>query len=228
MPVFNLMKIHGSLTWKIGNDDKSIEFLPKLETTQAIAEVELPDDKVVELNKDSTLEQLVEVVAKLDEDPAIDRFLESYEQLAIVNPNPEKFKHTLLNQTYYEMLRIYSNELEKENSVLFVAGFSFADQHIREVTLRAANSNPTLVVYIIAYSKNAADNVESLIDFEQVKNSNIKIIAPKMVQKTKGAKPEEERKYDLKAINELIFSKLVPNGDAPKEDEVESGTLESI
>jgi len=38
----------------------------------------------------------------------------------IVNPAKTKFEDTLLNQYYYDLLRIYSNELEKENSVLFV------------------------------------------------------------------------------------------------------------
>jgi hypothetical protein len=38
----------------------------------------------------------------------------------IVNPSKKKFKDTVLNETHYDLLRIYNNELEKENSVLFV------------------------------------------------------------------------------------------------------------
>jgi hypothetical protein len=47
-------------------------------------------------------------------------FATSYKKLMIVNPAKTKFEDTLLNQYYYDLLRIYSNELEKENSVLFV------------------------------------------------------------------------------------------------------------
>src|SRR4029079_4409722 len=84
-------------------------------------------------------------------------FVAGYEELlVVVNPTKEKFKHTLLNQTYYELLRIYSNELEKENAFLLVIGFSFADEHIREITLRAANSNPTLLIWVVAHSASAA------------------------------------------------------------------------
>jgi hypothetical protein len=58
----------------------------------------------------------------------------------IVNPSKKKFEDTVLNETHYDLLRIYNNELEKENGVLFVMGFSFADEHIRELTLRVANT----------------------------------------------------------------------------------------
>jgi hypothetical protein len=40
----------------------------------------------------------------------------------IVNPSKKKFEDTVLNETHYDLLRIYNNELEKENSVLFVMG----------------------------------------------------------------------------------------------------------
>ena len=48
-------------------------------------------------------------------------------------------------------MRLYSNALEKENSVLFVVGFSFADEHIATLTRRSAENNPTLKVIIFAY-----------------------------------------------------------------------------
>ena len=47
---------------------------------------------------------------------------------------------------------MYSNALEKENSVLFVNGFSFKDEHIKEITIRAAKSNPTLIIYIFCFT----------------------------------------------------------------------------
>src|SRR5690606_29146795 len=56
---------------------------------------------------------------------------------------------TTRNVHYYELLRIYANHLERENSVLFVLGFSFADEHILKITQRVAKSNPTLLIYIL-------------------------------------------------------------------------------
>src|SRR6185436_13826702 len=96
-----------------------------------------------------------------------------YDQFPIVNPTKEKFKHTVLNETYYEMLRIYSNELEKENTVLFVMGFSFADEHIREISLRAANSNPTLLIYVFAHTRQAKAEIDTRFPDDVIKNGNI-------------------------------------------------------
>ena len=36
------------------------------------------------------------------------------------------FEQTILDQTYYDLLRIYTNELDKENTLLIAEGFSFA------------------------------------------------------------------------------------------------------
>jgi hypothetical protein len=88
----------------------------------------------------------------------------------IVNPSKKKFKDTVLNETHYDLLRIYSNELEKENSVLFVMGFSFADEHIRELTLRVANTNPTSIIYIFVHGE-ASDIYRELKS--KAKNRNI-------------------------------------------------------
>jgi len=40
-----------------------------------------------------------------------------------------------MNQTYYELLRLYSNELRKREHRPICDGFSFADEHIREITI---------------------------------------------------------------------------------------------
>ncbi|OGO85758.1 MAG: hypothetical protein A2Y24_02335, partial [Clostridiales bacterium GWE2_32_10] len=79
-------------------------------------------------------------------------FIESYDNLHIINPNQEKFATSVLRSTHYELLRLYATELEKENALLIVAGFSFADDHILQITTRAMDSNPTLSVCIICHS----------------------------------------------------------------------------
>jgi hypothetical protein len=49
-----------------------------------------------------------------------------------------------------------SNELDKENTLLIVIGFSFADEHILKITKRALK-NPTLRVIIFCYKKEEKD-----------------------------------------------------------------------
>ena len=48
-------------------------------------------------------------------------FVEAY---AVVLPQTTKFRTTLMERTYYELLRIYANELDKPNSLLVTFGFS--------------------------------------------------------------------------------------------------------
>jgi len=75
---------------------------------------------------------------------------------ALVLPRKHKFSETVLQQIYYDLLRLYANELDKENTTLLVFGFSFADEHIIEITKRALK-NPTLKIVIFAYSEAVKD-----------------------------------------------------------------------
>ena len=93
-----------------------------------------------------------------------DDFLKSYEKIQIVNPENIKHLETVLNFYYSELLRLYSSTLEKENSALFVIGFSMNDKHIRKITLRAARSNPTLQVYVFCYEKQELEEMEEKLE----------------------------------------------------------------
>jgi len=204
LPVFNLLKLHGSLTWKM-TTDASIVFSSDLGQVLEIGKCTVMPANLLSLRPDSQLDALLTMAAAREVDPSLESFMAAYDKLLIVNPTKEKFKQSLLNQTYYELLRIYSNELEKENTVLFVMGFSFADEHIRDVTLRAANSNPTLMIYVIAHSSRAKKLLESRLGSDSIKNRNVRLIAP----------PREGEKdafaYDLPTINKEIFGKLFAN-----------------
>lgn len=96
-------------------------------------------------------------------------------QLAVINPNAEKHFETVMDTNYASMLRKFTLELEKENSVLFVFGFSLADKHIKDLLYNVMKSNPTLVVIYIAHSPYD----EIIDDKEEAKNTNLYIIAPK-------------------------------------------------
>lgn len=205
IPIFNLMKIHGSLTWNKSEKD-GISFSSDLKIVENIKSKTVPTDKLIEIDDESAVDDLVSKANGKTPDQSVHDFITEYEKLSIVNPNKEKFRETVLNRTYYELLRIYSNQLEKENTVLFVMGFSFADEHIRDVTIRAANSNPTLKIYIISHSSNVNEGVQKIL--EESNNNNIEIVVPSQKENSKK-EMVDEFSYDLKTINEKIFNNLL-------------------
>jgi hypothetical protein len=205
IPVFNLLKIHGSVTWRLENTNIEFAGLDVLKnvikvagTSDLIDIVSLSNKKWDDTKTDLTIEEIIEEATKKDPIPSTAEFIEAYEKLQVVNPTKDKFRDTTFNKTYYEMLRLYANELEKENSVLFVMGFSMADEHIRDITFRAIKSNPTLKVFICSYTEQAKDiklNLQNdridLKDFH-----NVELLNP-------------TDKFDLQKMNELLFNPLL-------------------
>ncbi len=166
IPMFNLIKIHGSLTWN--KTDNKILF-----------------SKLSHFDKS--------LLKKNDKD-----FEEQYQKLAIVNPEKKKLEETVVDLTYYELLRMYSSELEKENAVLFVMGFSMEDEHIREITLRTANSNPTLKIYIFCHGKDNNSKMKNRMEIDKLRYSNIEIV-----------EPTEGENLTLEKINESYFKEIL-------------------
>ena len=140
IPCINLIKFHGSLSWK--KDDREIVFsVSKREPLPA----------------GSTVDQ-------------INEFIDSY---AVVLPQAAKFRTTLIDRTYYELLRIYANQLDLENTLLIAFGFSFGDEHILDITRRALK-NPTLRLVVFAFSEASKDSFA--VTFQGY--NNVDIIAP--------------------------------------------------
>lgn len=128
----------------------------------------------------------------------------------IINPTKEKFQRTLIDDTFYELLRLYANSLEKENSILFTLGFSFADEHIRDITLRAASSNPTLQIIVFAFDDKAQQTIKKELGIENqpARNSNITVISPSDFIKA-NFKDEEDKKKILKRITNFDFTTIL-------------------
>jgi hypothetical protein len=178
IPLFNLFKLHGSVTWSIIGE--KIGFDQTVKILRDIANIKVTG-KLLENFRDSSgvakpINDLLNEAASLSKDPTFEAFNTAYDELVMINPTKEKFNTTTMNYTYYELLRMYSNELEKENSVLFVVGFSFADEHIREITKRVANSNPTLLVCVFAYSDDGKREIEQKLNMSEFKFSNVEVI----------------------------------------------------
>ena len=64
----------------------------------------------------------------------------------MINPTKRKFEETVLGLTYYELLRLYANELDRNNALLISFGFSFDDEHILEVTKRALENSQLILL----------------------------------------------------------------------------------
>ena len=212
IPVFNLLKIHGSINWKRnGNSVGLSDFKDLSEIKKTLIDL----GSLLDITNDSTIEELIEKAREIKDGingEKLNSFLEIYKNLLIVNPTKEKFETTLLNTYYYELLRIFANEMEKENTLLFVMGFSFADEHIREIIIRALNSNPTALLYVFAYDTKAKENIENNLEVKENRfiNSNIRIIDPETFNELNkdfdGFKNVES--FDFKSINTSVFETI--------------------
>ncbi len=202
IPLFNLFKLHGSANWKSNSEricyDYSFSILKIISSSLIKSDDLLIIEEEIEgrLNRYS-LDELKNQLSqkKLVKKKEHEHFLCAYQDLVMINPTKQKFETTTRDLTFYELLRMYSNHLERENSVLFVIGFSFADEHIREITKRVANSNPTLLIIIFAYDIESRNKIEELFP----ERPNIKYVS------NDG---EDEAKYSLYEINERYFKRL--------------------
>lgn len=221
VPVFNYLKIHGSTTWKVIQDDH-IGYDSTLTTVRNLSETfkdgiykEIPLSKQIgEEWEDKSFEEYVHDV-KESNLYASDKFLSEYRNLVMINPRKAKFRESVIDNHFYELMRLYSNALEKPNSVLFVAGFSFADEHIAKITLRAANSNPTLQIIVFAYNEKAKHDItRCLLGGKTAINSNIKILSPNEFRTQQGTEKDTQdvfkdlNTFDLRSINTYVFSKI--------------------
>ncbi|MDO6433039.1 hypothetical protein Q4E93_20695 [Flavitalea sp. BT771] len=205
IPVFNILKIHGSVTWQLRRGNILFTSLAGIKKVEEALEgldlldiLSLNDDMWKRKKRDLTLLEIQREADKLEEFPDAINFLDRYEKLQVVNPTKDKFRDTTFNKNYYEILRMYANELEKENSILVVMGFSMADEHIRDITFRAIKSNPTLKVFICAYTHAAKDIQENLKKDQRYIEylPNVELINP-------------EDGFDLRKANDYLFRPLL-------------------
>lgn len=210
IPLFNLMKIHGAVNWEEedGNIQSNIYRCGDIERQLKAID---PNLFVPLTKKDidgNTINKTFDELAKesesisLPDSTVFDKFFEEYDKIVMINPTKEKFKTSVMDYHFYELMRIFSNSLERENSVLFVMGFSFADEHIAQIVKRAAATNPTLQVVIFAYSDNEENSYIHNLDISASGvNNNISIITPTKF-KEENNKSDKVKKYEelLKGI----------------------------
>ena len=175
IPIINLFKLHGSVSWKYVNDKNNKAYEIKVEYFET--EGNYPENLIKEVsneeieNAKETIKNNEDLKNKIKEVKN-----ELFEKFALIFPEKNKFENTLYQEFYYQNIRQLSYELEKQNSILIVFGFSFADEHIAEIIKRACN-NPTLNIYIFCYSLNTKDEILNNLKLEEFPN-NIKTILP--------------------------------------------------
>lgn len=225
VPMFNLIKVHGAVNWvakrnHMGGEENIIESdtFQMYYIKDALSKI---DEKYfIELSKkdangepiDKTFDEVkkeAETIAKDLKDNVYQDFFDKYEKIVMINPTKEKFKTTVIDYHFYELMRIYSNALERENSILFVMGLSFADEHIAQITRRAADTNPTLQIIIFAYSDKDENSYKKNLQIENgCSNNNILILTPSKFKVSNENDYEDLcskiTNFDLKTIN-LVF-----------------------
>lgn len=183
----NVVKLHGCVSWR--NIAGQLHFAD-VETTLNEIFSAIKSEHLLKLERQNEHETDEEQYNRLKITPptavaTADELQALIDKIAgpqLVLPNKTKFKTTVLSEVYYAQLRRLTNQLEVRNSSLIIAGFSFADEHIRKLILRSANANPTLSVIVICFDEKAAEDIQTNLETEAqypIKNSNIQLVLPK-------------------------------------------------
>ncbi|MBH0171647.1 SIR2 family protein [Fictibacillus sp. 18YEL24] len=204
LPTINLIKCHGSVNWvnqlsgsqeviEIQNELKFLEIISNSANKITLEEEDknFIDDFLWKDGNDESLDLKIHEIAEMNWEK-LELFFDEYKKLLIINPEKSKFKNTVLDEYYYSMLRLLSYELEKPQTVLIVFGFSFADEHIRNLIKRSFH-NPELRIYIFVYKRGSAKGITQLLNCEHQKN--VVIIEP----------TEDMPPIDLLQLNKLLF-----------------------
>lgn len=203
LPTINLIKCHGSVNWVKGSSEgnEKVEIRNDLISLKRVRdtakELHLEDDEREYIKAyltdqyDDSINTHVHKIAEKNQ-KLLESFFNEYEKLMIINPEKSKFENTVMDEYYYSMLRLLSYELEKDQTILIVFGFSFADEHIRNLIKRSFH-NPGLRIYIFVYKNGMREDVMRLLDSEY--KTNVVVIEPE----------ENMTNIDLFHFNKLLF-----------------------
>lgn len=171
IPIINLFKVHGSVSWKYEyNSGKivgiNVDYQENVDEFKCdIVLDKIQKEEVDEIVKDSEkIKKLEDIRKKLRE------------KFVLIFPEKDKFEKTFFEEYYYQFLRQLSYELERKNTILIVFGFSFADEHIAEMIKRACN-NPTLQIFIFCFNERSKDSILQNLHLTEF-TSNITPIIP--------------------------------------------------
>lgn len=123
----------------------------------------------------------------------------------VVNPDGHEPRVTFEENYFHDMLRIFQTELDKPQSVLFVIGFSFQDEHIVKMMQRALR-NKELNVYIFCYSNNSTKrDIRKNLACEGREYKNLRFIEPRDIP-VNGPWDTKENKLTLDIVTKILKS----------------------
>lgn len=221
IPIFNYMKIHGSINWlEVKDETGLITYDSQLALIREInaALKAIPSGHLLyDIKKETTIDDLEKEAEKLtgtegfELSGSVTEFMDTYKKLIMIHPRKAKFRESVLDSHFYELMRRYSNSLEQVNSILFVSGFSFADEHLAKITMRAAKTNPTLQIIVFAYDEDAKlDIIRNLSLGGPLVNQNIQIVSAKDYY-------ECQNENETKRLRKLSFRKVITKKDPSDE-----------
>lgn len=173
IPQTNLVHLHGSAYWSLNDKRIAVNYQDKKSKFEKgffdDVKAELASIEAILSNKDSTRDDFDAISFSGNFDSVEKKFWETYNKLPIVNPTKWKFHETVFDEHYYQMLRLMSYELEKQDSTLIVFGFSFADEHITNLIKRSLG-NKSLTMYVCCFDDATTEKMKTLFgDFNNVK-----------------------------------------------------------
>lgn len=176
IPQANIIHLHGSAYWSLNQQHIAVDYQNKESTFVPSffddVRVQLDLIEAILNTSSSTRDDFDAIPFDAAFSDIARQFREAYEKLPIVNPTKWKFHETVFDEHYYQMLRLMSYELEKQDSTLVVFGFSFADEHLTNLIKRSLG-NKTLTMYICCFN---ADTVEEIAGMFEGFN-NVKIVS---------------------------------------------------
>ena len=118
----------------------------------------------------------------------------------IVRPTGKESADTFKQNHFFSMLRFFTNELDKPQSVLGVVGFSFQDKHIAKMVKRAS-ANSELLIMCFCYSNRDVETILQNLQFELDKPipKNIQFIVPG--KEDNLLTDDKEQKYNVQVID---------------------------
>lgn len=145
------------------------------------------------VNWEKTADKEIEIKAEVVDNPVV------------VNPDGHEPRVTFEENYFHDMLRIFQTELDKPQSVLFVIGFSFQDEHIVKMMQRALR-NKELNAYIFCYSNNNTKrDIRKNLGCEGREYKNLRFIEPRDIP-VNGPWDTKENKLTLDIVTKILKS----------------------
>lgn len=187
LPQINLVQLHGSAYWRKHSQRICVDYSGNNSDRiiKSTGFEKIKPYSAALLEPGAEVGTLPEVDLTAEE---IEEFWCSYDKLPIVNPTKWKFHETVFEEHYYQMLRHLSYELERPHTTVIAFGFSFADEHIKNL-LRRSLSNPTLQIYICCFDQHGKTSLEK--EFSHYRNISLIALASPL---------------DFDAFNEKVFT----------------------